>query len=86
MARNRVLENPGRPGWPDHHGRGRSASSTEALLKHILRGRMPNAMDGKMLAHWLKDPVYFGLAVAGYKRRWNSRALERLLVAGKRAA
>ena len=39
-----------------------------------------------MLLHWLKDPVYFGLAVAGYKRRWNSRALERLLVAGKHAA
>lgn len=58
----------------------------EALLKHILRGRLPNAMDGKMLLHWLKDPVYFGLAVAGYKRRWNSRALERLLVAGKHAA
>jgi len=58
----------------------------EALLKHILRGRIPNAMDGKMLLHWLKDPVYFGLAVAGYKRRWNSRALERLLAAGKRAA
>jgi biotin carboxylase len=58
----------------------------EALLKHLLRGRIPNAMDGKMLVHWLKDPVYFGLAVAGYKRRWNSRLLERLLVSGKRAA
>ncbi|HEY7977133.1 MAG TPA: ATP-grasp domain-containing protein [Rhizomicrobium sp.] len=58
----------------------------EALLKHVLRGRIPNAMDWKMLAHWLRDPIYFGLAVAGYKRRWNSRFIERLLVARKRAA
>ncbi|HEY2034536.1 MAG TPA: ATP-grasp domain-containing protein [Rhizomicrobium sp.] len=58
----------------------------EALLKNLLRGRFPNAMDGKMLVHWLRDPVYFGLAVAGYKRRWNSGTLERLLVAHKRAA
>jgi len=57
-----------------------------ALLKHVLRGRGPNAMDWKMLAHWLRDPFYFGLAVAGYKRRWNSRGLENLLIARKRAA
>ena len=39
-----------------------------------------------MLRHWLKDPVYFGLAVLGYKRRWNSALLEKLMLAGKRAA
>ncbi|HSM94585.1 MAG TPA: ATP-grasp domain-containing protein [Rhizomicrobium sp.] len=58
----------------------------EALLKNLLRGRVPNAMDCKMLGHWLRDPLYFGLAVAGYKRRWNSGALERLLVSRKCAA
>ena len=58
----------------------------EALLKNLLRGRLPNRMDRKMLAHWLRDPLYFGLAVAGYKRRWNSRALENLLVSRKRLA
>jgi ATP-grasp in the biosynthetic pathway with Ter operon len=57
----------------------------EALLKNLLRGRMPNALDWKMLAHWMRDPLYFGLAVAGYKRRWNSRMLERLIAARKRA-
>jgi hypothetical protein len=58
----------------------------EALLKHVLRGNLPNAMDRKMLAHWLRDPLYFGLAVAGYKRRWNSVLLERLLLGSKRIA
>ena len=58
----------------------------EALLKRLLRGRLPNRMDRKMLAHWLRDPVYFLLAVAGYKRRWNSAALEGLFIARKRAA
>jgi hypothetical protein len=58
----------------------------EALLKNLLRGRLPNAMDRKMLGHWMRDPLYFGLAIAGYKRRWNSRALERLFVARKCAA
>jgi hypothetical protein len=58
----------------------------EALLKHVLRGNMPNAMDRKMLAHWLRDPIYFLLAIAGYKRRWNSALLERLFVGRKRAA
>ncbi|HWA31814.1 MAG TPA: ATP-grasp domain-containing protein, partial [Rhizomicrobium sp.] len=55
----------------------------EAMLKNLLRGNMPNRLDGRMLAHWLRDPLYFALAVAGYKRRWNSRALENLLVARK---
>ncbi|HEY1630395.1 MAG TPA: ATP-grasp domain-containing protein [Rhizomicrobium sp.] len=50
----------------------------EALLKHLARGRLPNMRDWKMLAHWLRDPLYFGLAVAGYKRRWNAPRLERL--------
>jgi biotin carboxylase len=58
----------------------------EALLKHVLRGNMPNAMDRKMLAHWLRDPIYFFLAVAGYKRRWNSALLERFFIGRKRAA
>jgi carbamoylphosphate synthase large subunit len=58
----------------------------EALLKSMLRGRLPTAMDRKMLVHWLKDPFYFCLAVAGYKRRWSSRALESLFLSGKRAA
>jgi hypothetical protein len=53
----------------------------EALLRHLLRGRAPNIRDWKMLIHWLKDPVYFGLAVAGYKRRWNANWLERLRTA-----
>jgi hypothetical protein len=58
----------------------------EALLKHVLRGNLPNAMDRKMLGHWLRDPVYFLLAVVGYKRRWNSALLERLFIGRKRAA
>lgn len=57
----------------------------EALVKNMLRGNMPNALDWKMLAHWLRDPFYFLLAAAGYKRRWNSRALESLLTSGKHA-
>lgn len=56
----------------------------EAMLKNLLRGRMPNALDWKMLTHWLRDPVYFTLAVAGYKRRWNSQGLEKFLVSRKR--
>lgn len=48
----------------------------EALLKRLLKGRLPNRRDLKMLLHWLKDPIYFALAVAGYKRRWEAPALE----------
>ncbi|MGH6872164.1 MAG: ATP-grasp domain-containing protein [Rhizomicrobium sp.] len=51
----------------------------EALLRHLARGRAPNARDWKMLVHWLKDPLYFALAVAGYKRRWQAPRLERWL-------
>ncbi|HTQ14049.1 MAG TPA: ATP-grasp domain-containing protein [Rhizomicrobium sp.] len=51
----------------------------EALLKHLLRGRLPNRRDLRMLAHWLSDPLYFALAVAGYKRRWSAPWLERAL-------
>jgi ATP-grasp in the biosynthetic pathway with Ter operon len=58
----------------------------EALLKHLRRGRAPNARDLAMLIHWLKDPLYFTLAVAGYKRRWNSPRLENWLAARKTAA
>ena len=57
----------------------------EALLRNLLRGRLPNALDLKMLCHWLADPLYFGLAVAGFKRRWHSRVRERRLIAGIRA-
>jgi hypothetical protein len=56
----------------------------EALLKHLARGRRPNLRDLKMLGHWLKDPLYFGLTAAGYKRRWNWPRLESRLAARKR--
>jgi hypothetical protein len=56
----------------------------EALLKHLARGRAPNVRDLRMLAHWLKDPFYFGLAATGYKRRWEAPGLERHLAARKR--
>lgn len=56
----------------------------EALLKHLARGRLANWRDLKMLAHWLKDPLYFALAVLGYKRRWDVPRLERFLAARKR--
>jgi hypothetical protein len=49
----------------------------EALLKHLSGLRAPNIRDWKMLRHWLKDPFYFALAVAGYKRRWSAPRLER---------
>ncbi|HXL98404.1 MAG TPA: ATP-grasp domain-containing protein [Rhizomicrobium sp.] len=40
----------------------------EALLKHLACGRRPNRLDCKMLIHWLKDPVYFGRAIARRRR------------------
>jgi len=54
-----------------------------ALLRQLLRLRLPRATDLRMLFHWLRDPVMFALVASGYQRSWFSRRLERLLTLGK---
>lgn len=50
-----------------------------ALLGNLKRGRLPTWRDLKMLWHWLRDPLMFGLVMTGYHRRWHSPRLERML-------
>jgi len=54
-----------------------------ALLSGLLRLRLPSRSDLKMLWHWLKDPVMFGLVAAGYQQRWQFPFFEKMATSHK---
>ena len=54
-----------------------------ALLRGLLRLRLPSRADLKMLWHWLKDPVMFGLVAAGYQQRWQFPFFEKMATSHK---
>ena len=47
----------------------------KALLRALFRLRPPARRDLKMLWHWLKDPLMFGLVAIGFEERWQFRPL-----------
>jgi biotin carboxylase len=54
-----------------------------ALLRGVLRLRLPSSADLKMLWHWLKDPLVFVLVAAGYQQRWQFPFFEKVVTSHK---
>jgi biotin carboxylase len=57
----------------------------QSTLRGILRGRMPDANDRRMLKHWFSDPLVFALVSLGYARRWRIGVLEGVAARLRRA-
>jgi hypothetical protein len=57
-----------------------------AVPTALLRGRLPRTRDGRLLAHWLADPLVFALVMSRYGYRWTFPRLERWFARGKREA